>query len=86
MATESPLKMMKSAFYFTLSSFHSQDIYVFVLTFKIYDVTTWLKTVAIHIIRHQTMKFGQLIKYKAGHVFFFFFWNIIHKMLWRNFS
>ena len=33
LATESPLKMMKSAFFHLKSSFRTQDIYVFVLTF-----------------------------------------------------
>ena len=30
---ESPLKMMKNAFYFTLKAFYFQDIQIFVLTF-----------------------------------------------------
>ena len=37
LATESPLKKMKNAFYLTLKSFRSQDIQIFVSIL----VTTW---------------------------------------------
>ena len=40
-ASESPLKVMKNAFYFAIKrSFHSQDIYIFVLTFLLCKKTT----------------------------------------------
>ena len=44
-------------------------------TFKNYDVTTWLKTIAMHILlsisrsKNQTMKFGQLIEYNKSNIF-----------------
>ena len=34
LTTQSLLKVMKNAFYFTLKSFCSQDIQIFVLTFR----------------------------------------------------
>ena len=69
LATESPLEMMKNAFYFTLKP-------LFVLT--IYDVITWLTSnCKIHILvnisrsnDNKTMKFGQLIKCNMRTIFF----------------
>ena len=46
------------------------------VNFKIYDVTTWLKTIAIHILPNisrskgnQAMKLGQLIEYNKRNIF-----------------
>ena len=46
------------------------------VNFKIYDVTTWLQTIAIHIFPNisrskskQTMKLGQLIEYNKRNIF-----------------
>ena len=73
MVTETPLKMMKN---FTLkSSFRSQDIQVFVMTFW-----SCKKNGSIRKIRlisksmtsqpgNQAMKFGQLIEYKMRIIF-----------------
>ena len=43
-STESPLEMMKNAFYFNLkSSFRSQDLWIFVLTFWSCRKMAWLE-------------------------------------------
>ena len=46
------------------------------VNFKIYDVTTWLKRITIHILPNisrsrgnQTMKFGQLEEYNRRNIF-----------------
>ena len=47
------------------------------VNFKIYNVTTWLKTVTVHVLPNisrskkdnQTMKFGQLIEYNKINIF-----------------
>ena len=97
LTTESPLKMMKNAFYFTSKA-------VFVL--KIFKFLSWLfghiskqldrkdkvnfkfQTIVIHILpnisrskENQTMKFGQVIECNMRNIFS---WKTIHKMWWRN--
>ena len=44
LAAESPLKMMKNAFYFTLNALSVLKFFVFIdkVNFRFYDVTVWL--------------------------------------------
>ena len=64
LSTKSPLKMMENAFHFTLTTLFVLKMFKFLswlfrhvekwldskdkVNFKIYDVTTWLKTIEIH--------------------------------------
>ena len=59
---ESPLKMMKNAFYFMLKTFSVLEMFTIfcyvekrldkkvIVNFKIYDVTDWAKIITIHIL------------------------------------
>ena len=83
---ESPLKMMRNAFYFILKTFRSQDIWPcrknplirkIRLTSKFMTSQPGLQTIAIHTLLNitpsrcnQTMKFGQLIEYNKTNIFF----------------
>ena len=92
LATESPLKMMKNDFYFTFKALFFLSIFKFLywvfghvgkwlyqkdmVNFKIYDVTTWLKIIAVHILTNisrskdnQAMESGHLIEYKLRNIF-----------------
>ena len=76
--------MIKNSLFNLKSSFHSEGIYIFVLTlrkridkkakvnFKIYEVTIWKKAIAIHVVLNisgnETVKWGQIKEYR---VFFF---------------
>ena len=79
---ESPLKMMKNAFYFILKSLFVLEIFKF-LSWLLGHVekTTWLERSGylkyIHILPNisrskdnQTMQFGQLIEYHKRNIFF----------------
>ena len=83
---------MKDVFYFTLKILFILKIFKFLswtfghaekqldlinqANFKIYEVTTWEKTIAMHILANisrnkdnQTMKLGQLIEYNMRNIF-----------------
>ena len=79
LATKSPLKMMKNAFYFTLKAFFSLTILKFLfwlfghawkwldkkeqVNFRIYDATTWL-TIAIQVLPNiSRSKCNQTVKF-----------------------
>ena len=85
LATESPLKMTKNAFYFTSKALSGRKIFKYLsrlfahvsnwldwkdkVNFKFYDVAAWL---AINCNTHkgnQTMKLGQLIEYNMRNIF-----------------
>ena len=89
---DSSSKMIKNAFYFILKALFFLKIFKFLswifghvekrawledkVNFKIYDVTAWLQTIAIHILpdtsrskSNQTMKLGQLIQYNKRKIF-----------------
>ena len=93
LAAKSSLKMLKNAFYFTLKALFIFKIFKFLsllfghvkkrldkkvkVNFKIFGITNWEKTIAIHILtnilrskgNHQLMKFGQLIEYNTKNIF-----------------
>ena len=56
LATESPLKMMTNASYFTIKALFVLKIFIFLywrVNFKIYDVTTWLtNNCNTHIVQY----------------------------------
>ena len=76
--------MIKNSLFNLKSSFHSEGIYIFVLTlrkridkkakvnFKIYEVTIWKKAIARHVVLNisgnETVKWGQIKEYR---LFFF---------------
>ena len=77
LAAESPLQMMKNAFYVTFKAHIVLEI------FKFLTSQPGQQTIAIHVLHNisrskgnQTMKFRQLIECNMKH----FSWNIRHKM------
>ena len=92
LATESPLKMMKNAFYFTLKALFVLKIFKFLpwlygghvekrldqkeVDFKIYDVTTWLKIITTHLLTNISIPKGNKT-IKLGHLVEYDMGNII---------
>ena len=78
---ESPLKMMKNAFYFMLKAIFIFEMFTFLcwlymktmVNFKIYVVTNWTQIITMHILpiilRGKTMKCVQLIAYDKRNIF-----------------
>ena len=81
---ESPLKLLKNAFYFTLKALFVLKIFTFLswlsghvfrkVNFKIHDVTTWSTNIYCPISQEvkasrQLIEFSQLIEYNIRNIF-----------------